>query len=232
MMNDIGRRGFIRLAGGGVVLAALPACGVSADGPRAAWTYPGAREADIRKRALSFAILAPNPHNMQPWLADLSEPDLITLYVDTGRVLPVTDPFNRQIVLGCGAFLELLRMAAAAEGVSATVEPFPAGEPQPRLDERPVARVRFEPGGKPDPLFNQALNRRTNRQPFSDRIVPIWKAEKIVRAATAPLVSAGAALDEKRVERLKVLVFEGARIEANTPPAPGQAPTCWVGRGP
>ncbi|MFZ4069916.1 MAG: hypothetical protein ACOYJ6_07400, partial [Caulobacterales bacterium] len=36
--------------------------------PIAAWRAPGAGEADPRRYALAHAILAPNPHNMQPWL--------------------------------------------------------------------------------------------------------------------------------------------------------------------
>lgn len=219
MMNDLGRRDFIRLVGGGVVLAAAPGCAPSTAEARAVWNNPGAGEADVRKRALSYAILAPNPHNMQPWLADLTEPGQITLYVDTARMLPVTDPFNRQIVIGCGAFLELLRMAAAKAGWTATVEPFPTGEPHPLLDGRPVARISFERGGEPDPLFAHALARRTNRGAFEERLVPAEAADAIVRAATVPLVTAGHALDAERVARLKALVFEGAKVEATTPPA-------------
>lgn len=212
------RRDFIRLVGGGVVLAALPSC-ASATDARAAWRDPGARESDPCRRALAWAILAPNPHNMQPWLADLSEPDVVTLYVDPARLLPVTDPFNRQIVMGCGAFLELLRMAAAQAGLAASVEPFPDGEPRPRLDARPVARVRLARGGEADPLFAHVLARRTNRNPFEERAVPERAALAIAQAAANPLVATGFTVDPTRVEALKALAFEGARIEATTPPA-------------
>ena len=79
----------------------------------------GSGETDPRRRALAHAILAPNAHNMQPWLVDLSEADVITLYIDRTRLLPETDPFSRQIVISHGTFLELLVLAAAAEGYSA-----------------------------------------------------------------------------------------------------------------
>ena len=111
---SVHRRDFIRLVGGGAVFAALPAASCAGlPDPRAAWADPGAHETGPRRRALAWAILAPNPHNMQPWMADLRETGAVTLYVDPTRLLPQTDPFNRQIVIGCGAFLELLRMAAA-----------------------------------------------------------------------------------------------------------------------
>jgi len=212
------RRDFIRLIGGGVVLAATSSCAATPDDTRAAWRNPGAAETDPRCRALSWAILAPNPHNMQPWLVDLSAPGELTLYVDTARLLPITDPFNRQIVIGCGAFLELLRMAAAREGLNAAVEPFPAGEPR-LLDERPVARVRFSPGGSPDPLFRHVLARRTNRTAFDERPIAASASRTIVDAAMASLVRAGSATDVARVERLKALVFKGAEVEAHTPAA-------------
>lgn len=208
------RRDFVGLVGGGAVLAALPAC--SKSDPRGAWSSPGAGEPDVRKRALAWAILAPNPHNMQPWLADLSEPDVVTLYVDRTRLLPVTDPFNRQIVIGCGAFLELMRMAAARSRWAAAIEPFPDGEAA-LLDGRPVARVRFTKGAVADPLFRDAPDRRTNRRPYAKRPVPAQAAETVALAGENPLVRAGFTVEPDRVDRLKALVFEAAKVEAQTP---------------
>lgn len=212
------RRDFIRLAGGGMVMAAA-GCASTGPDPRAAWDHPGAGERDPRRRALSWAILAPNPHNMQPWLADLSEPGAITLYVDRTRLLPVTDPFNRQIVIGCGAFLELLCLAAAAEGLTAAITPFPAGEPAPLLDDRPIARITISPGGRADPLFAQALNRRTNRSRYDGRAVAAEAAATIGAAAAVPGVAFGSTVAGPVLDRLRAEVFEGSVIEANTPDA-------------
>lgn len=209
------RRDFIRLVGGGVVLAAA-GCASAGPDTRAAWNHPGEGERDPRRRALAWAILAPNPHNMQPWLADLGEPSAITLYVDRTRLLPVTDPFNRQIVIGCGAFLELLSLAVAAQGLTAAITPFPAGEPTPTLDDRPVARVVLGPGGRADPLFAQALNRRTNRGRYDKRPVTPEAAALIGAAAAVPGVRFGATVAGPVLDRLRAEVFEGSVIEANT----------------
>jgi hypothetical protein len=35
------------------------------------WAESNLPKSDIRRQLLSYAILAPNPHNMQPWLVDL-----------------------------------------------------------------------------------------------------------------------------------------------------------------
>jgi hypothetical protein len=122
---------------------------------------------------LSYALLAPNPHNRQPWLVKLDGTDSLTLYVDLERRLPVTDPFDRQITIGCGAFLELMSIAAAQEGYGVEVVAFPDGEDMRRLDRRAVARVRFVSDiATRDPLFEQILARRSNKTIYQDRDVP------------------------------------------------------------
>ncbi len=140
------RRRFIRLAGGGVIAAVasagLPAC--STDFPSEAlqaWQGP-ADQTDLRRWALAYAILAPNSHNRQPWLVDLCDPDAITLYVDRERLLPMTDPWFRQIMVSQGTFIESLVMALQQRGVNPKVQLFPQGAFAPReLDQRPVARI-------------------------------------------------------------------------------------------
>ena len=139
------RRNFIRLVGGGAVassLASLTACSdVFPAEAVAAWQGPG-NEPDVRRWALGYAILAPNSHNRQPWLVDLREPNAITLYVDRTRMLPMTDPWFRQIVVSQGTFLESLILALRERGVRPEVQLFPKGEFKPReVDDRPVARV-------------------------------------------------------------------------------------------
>jgi hypothetical protein len=112
------RRKFLSLLGGGVVLAAVPVGHAVTRTPQTAlqpWQRAG-RYDDPREKALSFALLAPNPHNRQPWIADLGREGEVTLLADPARLLPQTDPFDRQITIGMGCFLELMRMAAAEDG--------------------------------------------------------------------------------------------------------------------
>ena len=107
------RRNILEWLSAGGAASAIGACaGTPAVDPAAAWRNPGAGEADPRRWVLAHAILAPNPHNRQPWLVDLPGTDEIAFYVDRSRLLPATDPPNRQITVGCGAFLELLDLAA------------------------------------------------------------------------------------------------------------------------
>ena len=133
------RRRFIQLIGGGAVLAStVPLAGCGDGMPDVAvrpWFERG-DPTDLRRWMLAHALLAPNPHNRQPWLADLRRDGEITLVCDGDRLLPETDPFGRQIVIGCGAFIELAVLAAAERGVAVQVHAFPDGEPR----RRPAAR--------------------------------------------------------------------------------------------
>lgn len=207
------------------VLEALMAGGLvsgcaSNDGPdpAAAWRNPGAGERDARRWALAHAILAPNPHNRQPWLVDLPGADEIVFHADTTRLLPATDPPNRQITIGCGAFLELLDLAARERGLRAAMALWPEGEPQPVLDARPVARVRLvsDPAVTADPLFRQITARHTNREPF-DLAKPPSAAElaQVVAAAPPPLVAA-AVTDAAGVARLVDIGARGFAREMTT----------------
>jgi hypothetical protein len=217
------RRRFLTIVGGGVLAAAGTAGGFYATRePRkalAAWNSAGSAFDEPRMRALSYAILAPNPHNRQPWMVDLSQPDRAILYVDTARMLPETDPFNRQITIGLGCFLELMAMAAAADGYRVKIELFPEGERPERLTAAPVAVVTFtkDSGVEPDPLFAHVLDRRSNKEPFDT-------GRAVSRALLDKLVSVGrhgtvlAATNEKRqVEALRALSREALLLEIETP---------------
>ena len=222
------RRKFIRLAGGGAVLAAsaatLGGCTVFGvpDSAVAAWQGP-APDIELRRWLLSYALLAPNPHNMQPWLADLRMPGEIVLRLDPQRLLPATDPYGRQILMGTGAFLELLLLAAAERGQRAELQLFPDGEPAERLDGRAVARVRLlpDPAVPRDPLFAQVLRRRTDRRAYDPaRPLSAVDAQALAAAASAlPLrfglagVAGNAVADAPRLDALRSLVREAWRIE-------------------
>ncbi len=170
----VSRRGVIRVLGTTAVIVAAGGVGLSQCDPMPdaaveGWRGPAPDVKDPRVRALSYALLAPNPHNMQPWIADLREPGAVTFICDRTRLLPETDPYSRQITIGCGAFLELLRMAAAEQGFRTDVAAFPQGDwPENTVGDQPVCRVAFVPdqGIARDPLLAHVFKRRTNRSAY------------------------------------------------------------------
>ena len=221
-MHD--RRDVLKLIGGGAVVAAtasLSGCsgvGVS-QAARGPWRKAGQYD-DPRKRALSYALLAPNPHNRQPWLVRLEGADALTLQVDPARRLPATDPLDRQIVIGCGAFLELLAIAAAEEGYRADIVAFPEGEDMKTLDARPVARVTLVAGaGQRDPLAAHILARRSNKTVYEPREVAAADLQALADAGRAPGITSVTTADAGLVARLRDLTWRAHVKEVTTPAA-------------
>ena len=205
----LNRRKVLGLIGGGSVLAAAGASAafLGTRTPHAAlapWDEAGGYP-DPRMRALSWALLAPNPHNRQPWEAELIGADRIEIWRDPARDLPATDPFARQLTIGMGCFLELARMAAAEEGLATQATLFPDGE------DGPVALLALGPGGAPDPLFRHASARRSHKEAFEDRPVGD-EAAALAQHATLHL-------DGPERDALRAMALDAWLTEAATPAA-------------
>jgi hypothetical protein len=222
------RRQFIRVLGGGVVLAAAAGTtGCSGAMPPqavAAWQGPG-DEPDLRRWMLAYAILAPHSHNLQSWLVDLSVPGQIVLRCDPTRLLPETDPYSRQIMMSQGTFLELLDMAARERGHRAEITLFPEGAFGPQqVDGRPVALIRLHPDPTvaKDPLFAQILKRHTNRNAYDPaRPVPATAWRAMADAVQPyPLRFGFVGTDQPQaLQQQRALALQAWRIELVTPRA-------------
>ncbi|NJL51668.1 MAG: hypothetical protein HC930_04620 [Hydrococcus sp. SU_1_0] len=220
----LSRRNFMLMAGSTALIVVAGKSAIDLDKMPstaiAAWSAPHPPESDIRMRVLSYAILAPNPHNMQPWKVDLRQPGQIDLYCDRTRLLPQTDPFSRQILIGHGAFLELLDLAASAEGYRADIIYFPQGEFSDLVDERPVASIRLvpDPNRKSDPLFQQILHRRSAKVPF-DRAKSLLPEHEqgLANAYSNADCQLTIATDLVRVLGLQKVLQSGMEVEMRTP---------------
>ncbi|GAA6180891.1 nitroreductase family protein [Shimia sp. NS0008-38b] len=218
----LSRRKSLAIIGGGVITAATAAAGFAVTrSPRVAlhpWDLAGTY-VDPRQNALSFALLAPNPHNRQPWLVDLSTDNEVTLFADQQKLLPETDPFNRQITIGLGCFLEVMRMAALQDGYRVDLSVFPDGEDPNRLDTRPVAHARFvkDSARAADPLFGHVHARRSVKEPF-DTNHPIDAAilDQLARHIRGDTLFGGST-DPADVAAFRSLSHEALRIEIETP---------------
>jgi hypothetical protein len=219
----VSRRGFIRVLGTSAVIVAGAGFGLTQCDPMPkeaveGWVGPKPTDTDPRVRAIAFALLAPNPHNMQPWVVDLREPGAATFYCDRARLLPETDPYSRQIVIGCGAFIELLRMAAAEQGYRTDVALFPAGAwPDMQVGDVPLCRITFtaDPMVARDPLLQFALSRRTARIPFTDQAIEAKEATAL-ESATGDGVEMAWTSEPAKIARLKEIAEAAWRVEATT----------------
>lgn len=229
------RRRFLTLSGGGVILAATTGVTGCTQSPFAmpteaisAWREPD-QSLSLRHWVLSHALLAPNPHNRQPWSVSLPGDDEIILSLDPDRLLPHTDPFGRQILVGTGAFLELLNIAAAERGYRAQTDLFPEGAfaedlETSEFDTRPVARIRLiaDKAVAPDPLFAQVFGRHTERGAYDlSRALPAQTATSLSAATDNQAVSVGIAQREGQSAALATSIFDLAKkawaIELKTP---------------
>ena len=202
------RRKTLAILGGGAVVAATASAGTflatrTPEKALAPWNAAGAHE-DPRLFALSHALLAPNPHNRQPWLLELKGTDQFVLHRDETRELPHTDPFQRQIFVGLGCFLELMSVAATLKDRTADIVLFPEGE------DGPVAHVDLRQGNSVDPLAEQILARRSCKEPFEMTPVP-ESAVAVLKAFGNVITDAG------QVAQIRDLTWDAWLTEMQTP---------------
>lgn len=222
--NTLNRRKFLRVLGGGTIAAAcaltLSSCDQMPASAVAAWSSPPSAS-DFRETILSYALLAPNAHNMQPWLVDLSYTNTIVLHVDPTRLLPQTDPYSRQILISHGCFIELMMMAASSLGYRTRVEYFPDGEfNNQHIDNRPVARCHFHLDSTivPDPLFAHVLHRRSNKEPFDAAALSTEHAAALPATLnTMDDMHSAIVTDPDIAQHLRTLTASAVQIEMRTP---------------
>lgn len=216
------RRMLLATGGATAVVAGLGVAGY-VNGPglakaREPWSQAGESFGDPRLDALAYAILAPNPHNRQPWWFELVGDDRIDVYFDMDRRLPETDPFDRQLTIGFGCMLELLRQAGAEQGYRVEIVPFPDAEPQPLLNGNRMAQVAFvrDSSVETDPLFQSVLERRSTKEPF-DAELPVSEATlESVLASTHSDLGVGGTVAAANMAEITEFAWSGWLIEYDT----------------
>jgi hypothetical protein len=168
---------------------------------------------DTIRAIVRLAVLAPSSHNTQPWRFRVDR-DCIDLRADRTRALPVNDPFDRELVISCGAALLTLRAAAASLGLGTQVSMLPEAG-----DADCLARASLTADHADAALADLAAfieHRRTYRKAFADRAV----APETVAAIAAAVELEGAQLHtlegEQRTQAGE-LVAEGDRAQWNDP---------------
>jgi hypothetical protein len=219
------RRALLRLAGGGAVMAAGVGTTGCASGPPEVAVQPwrtATAETELRRFMLAHGLLAPNPHNRQPWIADLREPGRIHLLCDGERLLPETDPFGRQILIGCGAFIEVAVIAAAERGHAVTVTPFPQGAPAARSLPAGTVVATLTPGpagsAPRDPLFAAVARRHSAKTAYAEgRPLPEALMSSWLETARRHGLQAGTVTAPEPLAALRRITREAYEIEALTP---------------
>ncbi len=172
---------------------ALLACGRTSDcegmkqqtGPPATKqnVAPGCPPPEVIAELVRVAALAPSMHNTQPWrFRVVRASQTIELYADPSRMLRYSDPHGRAVHIACGAALFNLRVAVAMAGREAVVRLLPdAGRP-PLLAALRLAGP-YRPCETDSELHAAIAKRHTNRQPFSNHLVPPGVLAELAQAA-------------------------------------------------
>lgn len=172
--------------------------------------FPRSGTAAERARfAVAYAVLAPSSHNTQPWKFAVTEGELL-LIADRSRSLPVIDPFDRELVISCGAALFNLRVAFAHFGVPVEITTFPRSA-EPDI----LARITFPRSGavlgEVGALFPAMAIRVTNRHPFAEEELPKGFLDTLRSAATSEGIELKLLHAMADRQRLAALIAEADR---------------------
>jgi nitroreductase len=217
----ISRRAMLVSGGGAVLLTGTIGWGTTRapTSARDPWRTAQDGFGDPLLDVLAYALLAPNPHNMQPWRIHRTGETSFIIYPNPDRLLPQTDPFSRQITIGFGCFLEMFHVAASQHGWRADITAFPDGRASGRLAaDTAIAAVRIvrDQTVRPDPLFDQVLARRTNRAPYDlKRAVSDNQLTALTNAARTP-ERVGHTNAAPMLEQLRTLTSDAWRVEWET----------------
>ena len=213
LTRPLRRRRLLQIASTGqavLLVAPLIACDEIPPTAFAPWAGPPEMVRDPRLVALSWALLAPSPHNSQPWLVELAGSDGIRARLDQGRLLPVVDPDARQTLVGLGAFLELVALAANAQGSVADVALLAGADSETFAGKRSAAKWRH---ARPPILPHcHAAGRRSSPTTWRSRSRRCTRR----RCRKPPAGSSGSALPPTRRRSPPCAMSWGPRSRSNT----------------
>lgn len=172
---------------------------------------PSAGVEEKLRFALQYAVLAPSSHNTQPWRF-IVDRDAVTLCADRLRALPVVDPFDRELIISCGAALFNLRVALQHFGLAYAITVFPS-----HADPDVLAHVRIVPGGHRDAsleaLFPAIVRRMTTRAAFADEPVPPAAQRRLIEAGAAEGADVACIDAPAERERIAELIADADRVQ-------------------
>jgi nitroreductase len=152
---------------------------------------------ELYTRAIAAAVRAPSSHNTQPWEFRIRW-GALELHVDRSRVLPVTDPACRELVISCGAALQNIRLSLRHEGFAGKIDILP-------YSSNPDVLARIQPGEHRPPrvldelLFRSITKRHTNRAAF----YPMALSEHLIAALVQAAEVEGAWLQDATHDGLR-----------------------------
>ncbi|MEJ5184280.1 MAG: hypothetical protein WHT81_04075 [Rectinemataceae bacterium] len=146
------------------------------------------------------ATMAASGHNTQPWRFAVRQ-NVVEIYPDYGRQLPVVDPNNRELWISLGCALENLLQAAHEAGYVYSVRYPEAAE---------HISIELEPGESPDDnLAAEIPQRQNNRSEYNAAPIPGSTLEKLRSTALEPGIMVRWLQEPDAMQAVESLVREG-----------------------
>lgn len=154
------------------------------------------------KFVLNYAILAPSSHNTQPWRFKIDS-DVIHLFADRTRSLPIADPDGRELIISCGSALFNLRIALHHFGYTGKIKTFPDPTNPDLLAYIELGDLVKETTDE-KLLFQAIQKRHTNRHDYQDWHVP----ETLLKTLQKDAIAEGANLQVVKSDITRASITE------------------------
>jgi hypothetical protein len=184
----INRRNFLKFSGEGILLlggiSMINACSgmKREDFPRSNGEKTSVKGLEKDEMEILYlASLAPSGHNTQPWTLRILEPKHWVIGSDKKRWLTAVDPNNRELLLGIGAFIENLIIAAGTFGYDVDVQITAKNPSDPE-----IADIRFKQGNPIDFPLEKIKKRRTLRTDYLNQEIKTEDLKYITRHEAKP----------------------------------------------
>ncbi len=161
---------------------------------------------------LRLAGLAPSGHNTQPWKFSVNK-NVIRIFPDFTRKLPVVDQDNHALYISLGCALENLVIAARHMGLEAEVEYFPPHEPEECLV---ICLAPGEEDGDPN-LFMAIPLRQTTRSCYSEHNIPLSHLHLMESASRREGIGFQLFTEPRDILKIMEFVKDGIRRQFNNP---------------
>jgi hypothetical protein len=177
--------------------------------------------------AAQVAGLAPSFHNSQPWHWRIRG-QTADLYADPARHLRVNDPDRRMLMISCGAALQHMQVALAAEGLSIDLTAMPEAASPDHLARLEVTGA--IPATPESMRLVQTIEiRRTDRRPVADQPMPGGTLDELRKAAARYGVGLDP-LDREQTIELASATARAQRDEISDKAAKAEL-DAWTGLG-
>jgi len=169
-------------------------------------------------KGIAYGINAPNPHNTQAWKFQLLSENEMLFFVDETRLLEATDPSTRQIHIGCGCFLECMKLGMQRAGYKTQIDYFPEGDYQTKnIGKKPIAKITFTQSNpqKISDISNYIYQRKTSRLKYKGSITDV-EFNALLEKTAHKFSEIRLIHQASELEQILPILYKGMEIETFT----------------